>query len=69
MSGDASGDDPAVAVSNQQAWTRVLVVLGLLAIFIVVGLFILRSELRSCLGGCGANGCGVGCSVSNAPVP
>jgi len=42
-------------------------VLALMALFIVVGLFILRNELRSCFGGCGADGCDVGCSVSNAP--
>jgi hypothetical protein len=67
VSGDASGDDRTAPVSDRRAWTTVLVVLGLLALFIVVGLFILRSELRGCFGGCGANGCDLGCSVSNAP--
>jgi len=67
MTGDRSGEDRAVAERNRQAWTTALVVLALMALFIVVGLFILRNELRSCFGGCGADGCDVGCSVSNAP--
>jgi hypothetical protein len=44
-----------------------LVVLAIVAVCVVAALFFLRNELRGCFGGCGRDGCDVGCSVSNAP--
>jgi hypothetical protein len=53
--------------TNRVPWKASLLVLAVLAVTIVVALFFLRNELRGCFGGCGANGCGVCSSVSNAP--
>ena len=50
-------------------WRGVALTFAVVVACVVVVLFLLRNELRSCFGGCGADGCGVCGSVSNAPGP
>ena len=52
-----------------RGWRRLTLAFAVAVACVVIGLFFLRNELRACFGGCGADGCGVCGSVSQAPGP
>jgi hypothetical protein len=63
------GADPQGGASAKTDWSSAVLLLAIVIACVIVVMFFLRNELRSCFGGCGPDGCGVCGSVSRAPGP